>query len=170
MATGTEKTEIADAVLRSLRQIIRRVAEHSKDLAREAGLTLPQLLCLKAIGSREDAPELTVAMVAADVQLSPPTVSRIVDRLERAGLVTRERRARDRRKVCLALTPKGYERYLTLPVPLQDRFLERLMQLEEERRLELLAALRRIVELMDAGGIDAAPMLTPGSDVKDSRY
>ena len=164
----TSEGEVADEMLRSIRQIIRRVSEHSKSMARDAGLTIPQLLCLKAIGSRDEEPELTVAQVAEDMQLSAPTVSRIVDRLERAELVIRERRARDRRKVCLSLTPKGYERFQNLPVPLQERFVKNLMELPEGERVELLAALKRIVELMDAADIDAAPMLTPGADVKTS--
>lgn len=164
----SEQDEVADAVLRSIRQIIRRVSEHSHHLAREAGLTIPQLLCLKSIGVRPDEPEVTVAMVAADMQLSAPTVSRIVDRLERAGLVIRERRARDRRKVCLSLTEAGQARFENLPVPLQDRFLQNLMEIEASERVDLMRALRRIVELMDATGIDAAPILAPGEPAKGS--
>lgn len=157
--------DIADDVLRAIRRIVRRIAEHSKYLAREAGLTLPQLVCLKAIGEQEED-EVTVGMVADQVQLSAATVSRIVDRLERAGLVLRERRARDRRKVCLSLTPSGLERFQTLPRPLQDRFIDRLHGLALREQQELLAALHRVVEMMEAEELDAAPMLAPGVDVK----
>ena len=157
--------ELAEEVLRSIRRIVRRVSEHSRLLSREAGLTVPQLLCLKAIGSR-DGQEVTVNMVGAEVQLSPATVSRIVDRLERGGLVLRERTAKDRRKVCLSLTPAGLERFQTLPKPLQVRFVERLGKLEPHRAQVLLDALHEVVQLMEADDLDASPMLTPGEDLK----
>ncbi len=162
-------SDIAEEVLTSIRQIVRRISEHSKYLTREVGLTVPQLMCLKAIGELEEhEPEITVNMVGRRVQLAPATASRIIDRLVRGGLVTRERRSKDRRRVCLSLTPAGLERYQTLPMPLQEKFLQRLGALPDEERRALLDALRRIVEMMDAGRLDAAPILTPGLDVKES--
>jgi DNA-binding MarR family transcriptional regulator len=126
-------------------------------------------MCLKAIGDlEEDSDEVTVVMVAKQLDLSPATVSRIVDRLSRASLVTRERRAKDRRKVCLSLTAAGLERFQTLPIPLQEIFVRRLSDLPSKKRTALLASLRHIAELMEAAEIDAAPMLTSEADVKVS--
>lgn len=159
----------AEAVLRAIRRIVRRISEHSRNLSRDVGLTVPQLLCLKAIGRLEDRqqePEITVAMVGERVQLTPPTVSRIVDRLVRAGLVTRERRARDRRKVCLSLTSAGLERYGTLPRPLQETFVARFAALDQDRRGEILRVLEEVGSMMEAGSLDAAPVLIPGLDVR----
>lgn len=159
--------EIAHEVLRAIRRIVRRISEHSKALSRGFGLTVPQLMCLKTVGElSERFDETTLAMVARDVQLSPPTVSRIIDRLTRAGLVLRERRSADRRRVCLSLTPAGQERFRKLPVPLQDRFIHRLLGLPEQERFQLLGALQRITELMEADELDAAPILTPGANVQ----
>ena len=160
--------EIAHEVLRTIRRIVRKVSEHSKYLSREAGLTMPQLVCLKAIGEFEEdgETEVTVAMVSAKVQLAPATVSRIIDRLCRAELVLRERRARDRRKVCLSLSSAGLDRFHTLPTPLHEAFVERWMALDESDRNHLLRSLQRITEMMDATDLDAAPLLTPGLDVK----
>jgi len=163
----SENVEVAYSVLRAIRRIVRRISEHSKKMARDSGLTVPQLICVKAIGELEaEQPEVTAAMVAQQVQLSPATVTRIVDRLEHVGLVARERRSKDRRKVCLSLTNAGIERFQTLPTPLQDKFVERLMGLESSDRLALLSALNRVTELMEADQIDAAPLLVPEQDVK----
>ena len=153
-------------ILRAVRRIVRRVSEHSRDLSRHAGLTVPQLLVLKAIGELE-ADRPTVRRVSDQVQLTAATVSRIIDRLERAQLVQRERQTRDRRKVCLSLTPAGLDRYNTLPTPLQDRFLHRLASIPAAERRALLAALDRVVEMMEAEDMDAAPMLTPGAQVSE---
>lgn len=160
------EVEIADDILRTIRQLVRRIAEHSKYLSRNVGLTVPQLMCLKAIGRHEEGglELITVAQVARDVQLSPATVSRILDRLVNASLVSRRRSEKDRRKVSLTLTPAGLERYQTLPTPMQERFVQRLAQLPPDERSELLGSLRRIAELMDASDLDAAPLLVPGSE------
>lgn len=165
--SARQDNELAHNVLRAIRRIVRRVSEHSKYLSREVGLTLPQLMCLKAVGELTvDGDEVTVAMVSERVQLSAATVSRVIERLVQAGLVLRERRAQDRRKVCLSLTDAGRGRFVVLPTPLQDRFVHRLLALDPAERQSLLGALERITELMDAENLDAAPMLAPGDDIK----
>jgi DNA-binding MarR family transcriptional regulator len=157
-------SEIAHGVLRSIRQIMRKVAAHSWQMSGQIGLTVPQLMCLKAVGDFEEekVSEITVAAVASRVQLSPATVSRIIDRLVRGELVLRERKAKDRRRVCLSLTTSGLERFQNLPTPLQEKFVERLLELPQEERNRLLSALRKISSLMDAEEIDAAPILHTG--------
>ncbi len=157
---------LADEILKSLRRILRRTAEYSRHLSQEAGLSIPQMLCLRSIGSAAAAQEMTVARIAEAVQLSSATVSRILDRLEADGLVVRQRSPADRRRVCLSLTPAGRRRLKKLPAPLQENFLARLQRLELDEQRELLESLRSIVQMMDAADLEAAPMLTPGADVK----
>lgn len=159
--------QIAHDVLRSIRQIVRRISEHSKTLSREVGLTVPQLMCLKAVGELLEAQEeTTVAAVAARVGLSAPTVSRIVDRLVRAGLVDRERGVQDRRRVVLTLTSTGRLRFDALPIPLHEQFVSRFQQLPVDERQQLVTSLLRITQLMDASDLDAAPILSPGSEIE----
>jgi len=158
--------EIAYEILRSIRRIIRQVSEHSRRLSRDSGLTVPQLLCLRAIAGAEEGSEVTVARVAGKVQLSSATVTRILDRLEQAGLIGRDRNLEDRRKVRLTLTGLGEQRLAELPQPLHDQFLVRLNNLEESKRRELLRSLLEIVEMMEATELDAAPLLTPEMDVR----
>ena len=124
------------------------------------------MLCLKAIDDADENAEVTAAMVAENVQLSAPTVTRIVDRLEMAGYVSRARDSQDRRKVCLSLTELGRKRLETLPTPLHDQFLERIKKLTARERMALLQSLKQIVEMMEAEGMDASPVLTPEIDVK----
>ena len=157
---------IAQEILRSIRQLVRSISIHSKLLLRDVGLTVPQMVCLRAIYDLEAVGMVTVAQVSQRVHLSPATVSRIVDRLAAAGLVLRERSTTDRRKVSMTLTPAGLERVQSLPTPLQETFLRRLAELSQDERADLLASLRRVVDLMNAGELDAAPILAPGEDVK----
>ncbi|MEX1042892.1 MAG: MarR family transcriptional regulator [Pirellulaceae bacterium] len=150
----------SDRVLRAIRRILRKTSEYSRELARDAGLTIPQLLCLKAIGelSRESN-EITGVQVARAVNLTPATVSRILDRMERSNLIVRERRSLDRRLVCISLTPIGQQRLERLPPPLQEQFVQRLAALSLEDQRTLLKGLEMVVDLMEAGSIDAAPVI-----------
>ena len=160
-----QEDSVGFQILRAIRRIIRRTSEHSRSVGRQGGISVPQMLCLKAIADFPETTEVTVALVAESVQLSAPTVSRILDRLEKNGYITRERTSTDRRKVCVSLTEEGWTRIDNLPTPLHEQFLTRLDTIDPVERLGLLKALERIVELMDAEGIDAAPVLTPELEV-----
>lgn len=158
--------DLASDILRTIRQVVRQISIHSKHLLRDVGLSVPQVVCLRAIDETAVGAEgVTVAEVSERVQLSPATVSRIVDRLVVAGLITRERSAADRRKVSIALTEAGHAQLRDLPTPLQETFLRRLGELPLDERTRLRDALRRVAELMSADDLDAAPLLAPGDEV-----
>ncbi|MBI1189997.1 MAG: MarR family transcriptional regulator [Tepidisphaera sp.] len=75
-----------------------------------------------------------------------PDVTRMVDRLEAAGLVTRERSARDRRVVNVRLTPKGLQVVTELDAPvvqLHQRQLGHLTRAELVELNRLLVKARR---------------------------
>ena len=88
-------------VLVALRRIVQAIDQHSNRLGKEFGLTTPQLLVLQAVAVM---PEQPIRAISAEVTLSQATVTSIVDRLERRGLVERQRSGGDRRKVFLAIT------------------------------------------------------------------
>lgn len=156
--------DVADAALRAIRRILRKTSEHSRQLSRQSGLSVAQFLCLRYIAEAKVESEVTVAMVSLAVQLAPATVSRILDRLEDAGLVVRERRSQDRRKVCLAVTELGRRQVANLPPPLQEQFVARLRALPPEEQRQLVGALEKVVEMMEATEFDAAPLLEPESE------
>ncbi len=165
LVQGTDPPDIPNDILRAIRRIIRGVSIQSKRLSKESGLTLPQIAVLRAI---ENAPEneLSVAVVSRKVQLSPPTVSGILDRLERAGLLYRERGSADRRKVWLRLTEAGRQKLRHTPAPLQDRFVRRITELPIERQQLLLDSLETLVSFMEVETIDASPFLVAESEMK----
>lgn len=157
--------DIGFLVLRSIRRIVRQVSRHSRSMARDTGLTVPQLLCLRAIEDRQsDGGDVTLAMVAEDVSLSNSTVSGVVSRLVDSGFVHRGRSSVDRRRLCLSLTDEGRTRLREIPGPLQETFLKRLKLLSYEEQQNILAGLNRVVRLMDAESLQASPVLVPGED------
>jgi DNA-binding MarR family transcriptional regulator len=68
------------------------------------GLTLPQLRILFAVRVQ---PGITTNELARQLQLTTATVSGLVDKLSRAGLVERGQRLEDRRIIPLSLTTDG---------------------------------------------------------------
>jgi DNA-binding MarR family transcriptional regulator len=136
-----------EAILSALRGISRRVHVHSKRLARRSGLTSPQLLCLKALASTHG--DMTVAALGRAVQLGSPTVTGIVDRLERGGYAERVRDTVDRRRVFVRLTPRGAEQARLLPRPPDHGLEGRFDELPAAERAAILASLERIASLMD---------------------
>ncbi|GAA2310597.1 MarR family transcriptional regulator [Streptomyces hawaiiensis] len=84
----------------------RAVTAAYRPLLDELGLTYPQYLVLLALWERG---ETTVKELAAALRLDYGTVSPLLKRLESAGLVRRERSARDERSVLVAVTGRGRE-------------------------------------------------------------
>ncbi len=140
--------QLSFQVLRPLRRILRQVSAWSRKVGRDTGLSVPALLCMRAIRG-DEADEVTVARVADAVQLSRPTVSLMVEKLVRAGLVDRVRGDRDRRRVHLSLTEEGRARIAQMPNPLEDRFLARLGGLDPCQRQRVVEALELVADLMD---------------------
>lgn len=84
----------------------RAVTAAYRPLLDELGLTYPQYLVLLVLWERG---ETTVKELAAALRLDYGTVSPLLKRLEAAGLVRRERSARDERSVLVAVTGRGEE-------------------------------------------------------------
>ncbi|MFF8944309.1 MarR family winged helix-turn-helix transcriptional regulator [Streptomyces sp. NPDC014864] len=84
----------------------RAVTAAYRPLLDELGLTYPQYLVLLVLWERG---ETTVKELAAALRLDYGTVSPLLKRLEAAGLVSRERSARDERSVLVAVTGRGEE-------------------------------------------------------------
>ncbi|MFE9171385.1 MarR family winged helix-turn-helix transcriptional regulator [Streptomyces kebangsaanensis] len=84
----------------------RAVTAAYRPLLDELGLTYPQYLVLLVLWERG---ETTVKELAAALRLDYGTVSPLLKRLEAAGLVRRERSARDERSVLVTVTGRGEE-------------------------------------------------------------
>ena len=149
-----------DDILIALRRIIRAAELHSQKLLRESGLTAPQLLLMQAV-EKEVNP--STSTLARHLVVSQATVTRIIDRLERAELVRRDKSTTDKRVVNVSLTDEGRAKLNAAPEPLQAEFLRRYRELDDWERQMLKSALLRIAKMMDAEDIDAAPILQTGA-------
>jgi DNA-binding MarR family transcriptional regulator len=149
-----------EELLVALRRVIRAVDLRSKQLSKHVGLTGPQLLVMQNI---EEQPGIMVREIAENINLSPATITNILDRLESRDLATRIRSTKDKRKVGVFLTDRGKVAVKDAPRPLQEHFVERFSQLKEWEQSQMVATMQRIATMMDAENIDASPFLELGS-------
>lgn len=155
----SKPSEIEDQIVASIRRIIRAIDLQSRRLQEQYALTGPQLATLREV---HKLGEVTVSALARAIHLGQPTVSGILTRLERRGFVVRARSERDRRTVVIQVTDAGRDMLAEAPSLLQERFRAELGLLEDWERHWMLSALERIAMMMDAEGIDAAPILETG--------
>lgn len=88
-----------------LRPVLLGVGRELRREARAVGVSPEQVALLVAI---KYAPGIGIRELAARERVSPPAMTRHVDRLERDGLVDRTPSDDDRRRVGLTLTAEGH--------------------------------------------------------------
>jgi len=138
-------------IMTSLRRIIRAIDLYNRNLGARFRLTVPQLVCLRQLSN--GGPN-TPGRLANHVHLSQATVTGILNRLEDRGLVLRERKETDRRRVTISLTEKGCRVVASAPMPLQDDFFRRLSALSREEQASIDQVLMQIAAMMENREID----------------
>lgn len=161
---GTAMTDavlatISDDVLIALRRLIRAVDLHSRYLSKHFGLTGPQLIILRELAQ---SGQMSPGEMAAAVSLSQATVTGITDRLEKRGLITKQKHTADRRKVIIRPTDACRQLLAQAPPPIQESFLNQFGKLKTWEQAMILSSLQRLVEMIDAEDIQAAPLLAAG--------
>ena len=165
MSIPPEKDRTCNEVLVALRKIIRAVDLHSRQLMTSHNLTTPQLIILRAI---ESSSRLTTGQIAQKVSLSNPTVTGVLDRLEKRQLVVRERNGNDRRQVWLSCSTEGKKLLNQAPPILQERFVEHFLELEEWKQAEILSSTELLASLMDAQNLDSINLLTSAPLIEET--
>lgn len=153
------KLDAWEEVLIALRQIIHGTDLHSKRVAKESGLTIPQIVVLQSV---RDLGEVTTRQISRRVSLSQGTVTSILDRLEERDLIERYRSKVDRRVVHTRLTKQGGAALRRAPSLFHERFLVQFEDLAEQRQHEIVSVLQDVAEMMGAAKLDAAPLLEVG--------
>ncbi|HCF06030.1 MAG: transcriptional regulator, MarR family [Desulfomicrobiaceae bacterium] len=97
-----------EALSHLLVEFYERLSSWEQEVARESGLSLPQMHTLEILGHH--AP-LRMKDLAERLGVTTGTMTVTVDKLERLGLVTRQPHGTDRRSFLVALTPEGERLY-----------------------------------------------------------
>ena len=132
-AVETDTVAIADA----LRPALLRIGRELRREARAVGVSPEQVALLVSI---KYSPGIGVRELAARERVTPPALTKHVDRLERDGLVVRTPSSDDRRRVGLTLTDEG----------------QRVLRRVRSRRTAWLASRLRELDADELAAVEAA--------------
>jgi len=135
-----------DAIVEAVLYLYTESRRLTKEIAARRGLTGPQLTVVKML---EALGELPLSRLSEKIRAQNSTVTGIVDRMEREGLVVRTRSAADRRVVHIQLTPKGSTLAREVQVEPMDIFRDALSTLSAEEARSLLRALRKVARRVE---------------------
>ena len=141
------RDEAISETMQSLRRIIKSLQDYSQTVYSHFGITGPQLWVLKTLHQNDSLP---LGELSKGMYLNPSTITGVVDRLERKGLVSRGRNEKDRRVVKVQLTPKGTELVKRTPNPIQGKMVYGLRKLKKDELLSIYQSVDKLVEIMEA--------------------
>jgi DNA-binding MarR family transcriptional regulator len=140
-------TSLQEEVVLAMTRTADQLAAPMNELLRDANLSLSQYNVLRILrGAGEDGlpcGEISERMVRRD-----PDLTRLLDRLESRGVVTRSRGTTDRRVVRASITREGLRLLASLDEPLETTVKKTLGHMSKAR----LEALRELLEEARGGG------------------
>lgn len=155
---------------RALRAFLRAMAladPLQRELARRYGVALGDLHALRLL---RDMGEVAISRLGGALDVKPSSATKLVDRLEAAGLVARGTDPADRRVTTLRLTPRALEALGDRALFQSSDLVRRVERLAPGERLQLATLLERMVERgadedAELEALADAPMAHPASSV-----
>jgi DNA-binding MarR family transcriptional regulator len=142
------RTEVLDDLRLAMGELFaaeRRV--RGRDRARHGeSLSFAQMRTLFRIGAED---EITVGELAKMAEVTPATITGVLDGLERDGMVTRRRSDEDRRVVLVTLTDQGRELLVKKREMWRERWQTKLGDLDDAQLESAATTLHMLAELFD---------------------
>ena len=133
------------ALAEQLRPALLRVSRRLRHEAQRAGASA---LDAQILGAVKKQPGIGVSALAASEQMTRPSMSSHIKRLEKAGLVARDAAASDdRRRIGMRLTGRGTKALEAIRNRRNDWLVARLAKLGGEGRAAISAAVEPLLEL-----------------------
>lgn len=136
------KAEVAVSILRTAALIERHFAQ----VVARTGVTIQQYNVLRILrGAGEEG--LPTLVIRDRMIHAAPGITRLLDKLEKAGLARRERTSPDRRQVFCFITPQGLEVLATLDEEMRkadEMAVGNLSEPEQHQLVKLLAGVRAV--------------------------
>jgi DNA-binding MarR family transcriptional regulator len=160
----------ARQVLDAIRRIVRALRKSSRATERSVGLSAAQVFVLHRLAG---APAFSLNELAQRTLTHQSSVSVVVTKLVKRGLVDRTTSTADGRRVEISLTQGGRDLIERTPGPAaQDRLITGLLLIGERRRRALARSLWHLVDAMALSGeppamfFDAAPPAGPAKGAR----
>ncbi|AXC09424.1 Transcriptional regulator, MarR family [Acidisarcina polymorpha] len=141
--SSLEAHQVADQLHSSAIHLLRKLRREDES----SGLNAPRLSALSVVVF---GGPISLGELAATEQVRPPTMTRIVNALERQHLVTKERDAQDGRGIRIAATMEGRTLLLEGRKRRVDSLSRQIARLERSEQEVLREASRILIELLRA--------------------
>ncbi|ONI85271.1 hypothetical protein ALI144C_13250 [Actinosynnema sp. ALI-1.44] len=135
-------SDLVQDLLTAQQRLAGRSVRYNEAVARRLGVTPTDVKCLGLLIQRPHTP----GELAAELELTASAVTAVVDRLERAGYVRRERSTVDRRQVAVHAVAEQAQRAIELHVPLYERLAEVVRTYDEQQLATLLDYIERCAD------------------------
>jgi DNA-binding MarR family transcriptional regulator len=149
--TPEQKADV-DQILEAILYLYTEGRRLTKESARQRNLTSPQLTVIKVL---ETFGDVSLSELSERIRAQNSTVTGIIDRMEREGLVKRERSKEDRRVVHIRLTSKGAELARDIKVEPMEILRRAILSLSAAEGRELVKVsmklAKRVRELVEDG-------------------
>jgi len=162
---GVMELDRTDISLVAIRRILRATEIYGRRLAAASGLTPVQFRVMQIVG---ETGQSTPKAISQRMGVSQATMTALIDKLVRKGLVERQRSETDRRQTNILMTAKGRDTVREAPDPLQQQYVRQFEKLEDWEQAMIVAALERVATMLDASDIDASPVLDLGDIAKQA--
>lgn len=137
----------AHEALRQFRVIFSAVRQHFQAVEKACGVSGAQIWAMSAL---RQSPGMKVSELAQAMSIHTSTASNLLDKIEKAGLIRRERNSVDQRVVRLYLTDNGEKALEKAPQPLTGILTHALGQLPDEALTRLHQDLATLIAHMGA--------------------
>jgi DNA-binding MarR family transcriptional regulator len=146
-------------ILIHIRKIVRALNLESKRIQKEYGISIPQMLCLNFLAGCNDS-RSTHKAVADYLNLNKSTVTGIIGRLEKKGLVSRLPKVGDRRITYIKITPAGFKMLENSPSLMHQQLSAKLQLLPVEELQNLDSSLRLLIHCLGIDQTEASAIFT----------
>jgi DNA-binding MarR family transcriptional regulator len=140
--------ELGEALefLRLLWAVAHGLESLSKRMARTLGVTGPQRLVLRLVGR---FPSVTSSQLAVLLHVHASTLTGVLQRLERRGLLARRRDGQDRRRSLIGLTAEGRRLDVATPGTIEAAVTAALAKMDPGDATTARAALNLLISTLD---------------------
>lgn len=144
---GEELLKLDNQLCFALYSSSRGVTRLYRPLLSEFGITYPQYLAMLVLWEKEP---LTVKELGEKLFLDSGTLTPLLKRMEKQGLLKRERSQGDERQVLINLTEEGRklkDKALAIPLKIADQ-----VNISQSEFISLLTSLKKLMRKIDMGG------------------
>ncbi|MDN4164738.1 MarR family transcriptional regulator [Cytophagales bacterium LB-30] len=155
-----------DQIITNIRKIIRSLDLESKRIEKNYGMSIPQMILLTQL---KNTPNFTASHkdLSKQLHLNTSTVTGIIDRLEKKGLVARTPKPDDKRGILVVLTKAGKQSIDRTPGLMQEKLLTKLQQAPKEDVRKIEEGLELLIKYLEIVDPEASSLLSTQISLSD---